>query len=169
MRPHNAPAPLRVPSQEHSCLVDALYHLLVKALDMSICITAMRAIMQSEGARRGLLQRVQLHPHALHRELTHGKKGGPELHLLKQTEGLFLVLLDVHMKDGTTDRHAVAYDGMHVLDNGRCASLHLPRLPPSPPAPRLARRAPPAPRLPRPAARSPRSLLSWSTSRRVQA
>ena len=160
MRPHHASAPLRMLSQEHSCLVDALYHLLVKALDMSICISTMRAIMQSEGDTP--IELAEAFASAYNCTLTpctesftHGKKGGPELHLLKQTEGLFLVLLNVHMKDGSTDRHAVAYDGMHVLDNGRCLSLHLPRLPhlasrTSPPAPR-----PPAPRLPRPVPPAP--------------
>ena len=37
--------PLRMPSQVHSCLVDALYHLLVQAVNIRICINAARAIM----------------------------------------------------------------------------------------------------------------------------
>mmetsp|Transcript_1467 Transcript_1467/g.3544 ORF Transcript_1467/g.3544 Transcript_1467/m.3544 type:complete len:279 (-) Transcript_1467:253-1089(-) len=84
----------------------------------------MRASMQSEGDTP--IELAEAFASAYNCTLTpctesftHGKKGGPELHLLKQTDGLFLVLLNVHMKDGSTDRHAVAYDGMHVLDNGR--------------------------------------------------
>ena len=131
---------LRMPSQVHSCLADALYHLLVQAVNVRICINAVRAIMLFEGDTPIEIVEAFATGYSCNltrctESFTHGKKGGPELHLLKQEEGFYLVLLDVYLHDGAIDRHAVAYDGSHVLDNGKCASLA------SPPAPRLSRTA----------------------------
>ena len=115
-------------AQVRSCLADALYHLLVKALNMRICINAVRAIMMPEGDTPIEIAEAFATGYGCTLTLctesfTHGKKGGPELHLLKQEEGFYLVLLDVYLHDGAIDRHAVAYDGSYVLDNGQCASL----------------------------------------------
>lgn len=127
-----------MPSQVHSCLADALYHLLVQAVNVRICINAVRAIMLFEGDTPIEIAEAFATGYGCNlKPCTEEfkKEGGPELHLLKQEEGFYLVLLDVYLHDGAIDRHAVAYDGSHVLDNGKCASLA------SPPAPRLSRTA----------------------------
>ena len=126
-----------------SCLADALYHLLVKALNMRICINAVRAIMMPEGDTPIEIAEAFATGYSCNlKPCTEEfkKEGGPELHLLKQQEGFYLVLLDVH-NNGLIDRHAVAYDGSYVLDNGQCASLASSQ-PPSPRLPRTASRAP---------------------------
>ena len=145
-------------AQVRSCLADALYHLLVKALNMRICINAVRAIMMPEGdtpieIAEAFATGYSCALKPCTEELK--KEGGPELHLLKQEEGFYLVLLDVH-NNGLIDRHAVAYDGSYVLDNGQCASL--------------ASSQPPSPRLPRTASRAPlASLTACLSLGRVQA
>ena len=141
-----------------SCLADALYHLLVKALNMRICINAVRAIMMPEGDTPiEIAEAFATGYSCALKPCTEEfkKEGGPELHLLKQEEGFYLVLLDVH-NNGLIDRHAVAYDGSYVLDNGQCASL--------------ASSQPPSPRLPRTASRAPlASLTACLSLGRVQA
>ena len=160
-RVSRAPTPLRVPSQVRSCVPDALYHLLIQAANMRICINAVRAIMMPEGDTpieiveafaSGYSCTVTLCTESF----THGKKGGLELQLLKQEQGLYLVLLDILQGNGSIDRHAVAYNGFYVLDNGQCASL--------------ASNQPPSPRLPRTASRAPLAFLTARLSLgRVQA
>ena len=161
-----------MPSQVHSCLADALYHLLVQAVNVRICINAVRGIMLFEGDTPIEIAEAFVTGYSCTLKPCteeYKKEGGPELHLLKQQEGFFLVLLDVHNND-LVDRHAVAYDGSYVLDNGQCASLASSQ-PPSPPLPRTASRAPPpAHDLPRSASRAPlASLTACLSLGRVQA
>ena len=157
-RVSRAPTPLRVPSQVRSCVPDALYHLLIQAANMRICINAVRAIMMPEGDTPIEIAEAFVTGYSCTLKPCteeYKKEGGPELHLLKQQEGFFLVLLDVHNND-LVDRHAVAYDGSYVLDNGQCASL--------------ASNQPPSPRLPRTASRAPLAFLTARLSLgRVQA